>query len=105
MNDESHFLIGTCYQKVIEGRTDYDYLYCSGNTLIMVLTGINTVLLSYFLFLHIKLNWHSEIRWYSLFIKVKTLILMLLLLFELIAFLRYTCSIGAALYNIFLVVQ
>lgn len=68
---------------------DYDNLYCSGNTIIMTCSGVNVCIFSYLLFLHIRIHW-SNTTFLKICLKVKTSILALIILYEILVFLRYT---------------
>ena len=78
-----------CFQQVKNGAPDYDNLYCSGNTIIMIFSGINMFIFSYLLYLHIRIHW-SNTTFLKICLKVKTSILALIILYELLVFLRYT---------------
>ena len=68
---------------------DYDNLYCTGNTLIMILSGVNVFVFAYLLYLHVRVNWSST-SFLKICLKVKTSILFLIVLFEILVFMRYS---------------
>ena len=68
---------------------DYDSLYCAGNAVIMIFSGINICVFSYLLYLHIRIHW-SNTTFLKICLKVKTSILALIIIYELLVFLRYT---------------
>lgn len=51
---ESNFIPSQCFYAVTIDSEDYDNLYCAGGTIIMILSGINTLLFGYLIFVHLK---------------------------------------------------
>ena len=78
-----------CFQQVKNDVHDYDNLYCTGNTLIMIFSGINMFVFSYLLYLHIRIHWNNT-TFLKICLKVKTSILVLVILYELLVFFRYS---------------
>ena len=78
-----------CFQQVKNDAPDYDNLYCSGNTIIMIFSCINMFIFSYLLYLHIRIHW-SNTTLLKICLKVKTSILALTIIYELLVFFRYT---------------
>ena len=93
------FMVSQCFYEVSVDTKDYDSLYCIGNTTIMVLSGLNTLLFGFLLFLHIQGQRSQGSSCLRIFTKVKTVILELLLAFELIVFLRYSIKMDKLIYN------
>ena len=81
--------ITQCFDKVKNDVHDYDNLYCAGNTIIMLFSGINICVFSYLLYLHIRIHW-SNTTFLKICLKVKTSILALIIVYELLVFLRYS---------------
>ena len=95
--------LGTCFHDVRAGKPDYDYIYCGGNTMIAVLACVNTVIFAYLLFVHLKTSRVLMLSWQAIMLKVKTSILILLIIFEIIVVIRYTAYFSNTVYNVILV--
>ena len=71
----------------------------------MILSWLNSIALVYLLVLHFRQKWGTMTFW-SLMTKVKTSILVLLLIFEVIVAVRYTITFeNRATYSSFLIIQ
>ena len=81
-----------CYSKVSQGEENYDEIYCTGNTVILVAAFVNTVIVSMLLFIHIKANYQA-LSFIELFTKVKTTMLILMILLQLSVVVRYAIDI------------
>ena len=74
-----------CFKRI--GIVDgYNPIYCTGNSTILFLSTVNTLVVTILLIYHLKLKGAHNFRTY---IKVKSSILILMLLFELSVFWRY----------------
>lgn len=71
---------------------DFDAIYCYGNSLIMVLSFINIILFAFVLAFHVK-AYKRTMDCAQLVMKIKTLILLGILLLEISVFARYTFNI------------
>mmetsp|Transcript_19483 Transcript_19483/g.26344 ORF Transcript_19483/g.26344 Transcript_19483/m.26344 type:complete len:105 (+) Transcript_19483:48-362(+) len=81
------FAPSQCFEK-IEASEEYNSLYCVNNSIILAMGILNVILVSYVTYLHFKVGLSSHSLG-QLMCKVKTTILLLLLLFELILVVRY----------------
>ena len=67
-------------------------IYCYGNTLIMILAFVNIVLFAFVLVFHVK-AYKRTMKCYELMKKIKTFILMGIVLVQTSVFVRYTFNI------------
>ena len=94
-----------CFQGVQEGAENYDNLYCVGNTLIMILSFFNILLFTTVLALHVKQNL-SLMDCTKVLIKVKTTMLILVVILEISVFIRYTFVIESSkVYDAILIIS
>ena len=102
----SKWQVTWCYEKVQNDAQDFDNLYCTGNTIIMVLSGINIFVFAYLLYLHVRMHWNNT-TFLKICLKVKTSILALILIYEILVFFRYNLLFekqqGDLLYDFILV--
>ena len=102
----SKFAPAACMAAINDGLSDYyNMFYCYSNIEIMTMAYINTVLVIYLTTLYIK----TGLRNYTLsklMCKVKTSILLMLIVYQLILIARYTISFnGTDLYLFVLTFQ
>jgi hypothetical protein len=88
MSYSSIFIPKVCFDNA-QTNANSDKLYCSGNSIIMVLSFVNMCIFILMLVFHIKVKRRTE-DWRVLLLKVKTMILFLIVLLELSVFIRYT---------------
>ena len=68
-----------CFERINAGRAGYGYVYCVGNCLILTASFVNTLLVTFILIHHLRIKGAGSCKTY---IKVKSLILLLMILFE-----------------------
>lgn len=101
----SAFYPKDCYAQVKANPDEFDDIYCTGNTLIFVASIINSVILSVMLTIHIKANMRS-LTFVQLMTKVKTTMLILMLILQLSVLFRYGINFdNEGLYDFILIVS
>ena len=80
------FSKGQCYDKVQKGSPGFTLTYCNGNTLILILSFINTVIFSLFLIFHLRYKGVCVGRTYT---KNKTWMLFMIVILEASVMVRY----------------
>ena len=75
------------------GHDNFDDIYCTGNTLILIAAFVNTLLISMMLFFHIRTNYHN-LSFIELMTKVKTSMLILMIILQITVVIRYGFNIG-----------
>ena len=80
VENDHNWQVTWCYQQVQDDKPDFDNLYCTGNTLIMIFSGINMCIFSYLLYLHIRIHW-SNTTFLKICLKVKTSVLALIIIY------------------------
>ena len=83
---------------------DFDILYCTGNNMIFILSTVNTVVFCYLFYLHLRANLVSN-SWTAVFMKVKTTLLWLLILLNVLTAIRYGLYFTSFVYNTIIIMQ
>lgn len=94
----------SCFHDVQTDVPNYDYTYCVGNLLIMVLAAFNTCIFTYVFVVHIQQKRRLE-EWKSILLKVKTQTLILIIFLEATVFVRYLLDMRTSIYDTLLILD
>ena len=87
--DNVQFAPSACFANIEDEDSTYNEVYCINNTIILAMGIANIIVVSYVTYLHFKVSLHSH-PLKEILLKVKTTILLLVLLFELLVVIRYS---------------